>query len=113
VAGEAFQALTSRPAFRLLLGRENPRLSRDQIDGIYDASRSRATKRAALKLYRAAPEATLASPATALRPLDRPALVIWGTRDAYLPREQATIPAPGVPVGPSRTARRPWSLGDA
>jgi pimeloyl-ACP methyl ester carboxylesterase len=89
VAGEAFQALASRPAYRLLLGRENPRLTRDQIDRIYDASRSWATKRAVLKLYRATPEATLARPAAALRPLDRPALVIWGTRDAYLPSEQA------------------------
>jgi pimeloyl-ACP methyl ester carboxylesterase len=89
VAGEAFQALTSRPAYRLLLGRENPRLTRDQIDRIYDASRSRATKRAVLKLYRATPEATLASPAAALRQLDRAALVIWGTGDAYLPSEQA------------------------
>jgi pimeloyl-ACP methyl ester carboxylesterase len=87
--GEAFQATTSRPAFRLLLGRENPRLTRDQIDRIYDASRSWATKRAVLKLYRATPAASLAGPAAALRPLDRPALVIWGTKDAYLPFEQA------------------------
>ena len=89
VAGEVFQATASRPAFRLLLGRENPRLTRDQIDRIYDASRSRATKRAVLKLYRATPAAALAGPAAALRPLDRPALVIWGTKDAYLPSEQA------------------------
>jgi pimeloyl-ACP methyl ester carboxylesterase len=89
VAGEVFQAATSRAAFRLLLGRENPRLTRDQIDHIYDASRSWATKRAVLKLYRATPEATLAGPAAALRQLDRPALVIWGTQDAYLPSEQA------------------------
>lgn len=89
VAGEAFQAVTSRPAYRLLVGRENPRLSAAQIDRIYDASRSWATKRAVLKLYRATPEATLARPAAALRPLDRPALVIWGTTDAYLPSEQA------------------------
>jgi pimeloyl-ACP methyl ester carboxylesterase len=89
VAGEAFQALASRPAYRLLLGRDNPRLTRDQIDHIYDASRSWTTKRAVLKLYRATPEATLASPAAALRQLDRPALVIWGTKDAYLPSEQA------------------------
>jgi pimeloyl-ACP methyl ester carboxylesterase len=87
--GELFQATTSRPAFRLLLGRENPGLTRDQIDRIYDASRSWATKRAVLKLYRATPAAKLAGPAAALRPLDRPALVIWGTKDAYLPREQA------------------------
>src|SRR5262249_21117127 len=87
--GEVFQATTSRPAFPLLLGRENPPLTRDQIDRIYDASRSWATKRAVLKLYRATPAAKLAGPAAELRPLDRPALVIWGTKDAYLPCEQA------------------------
>ena len=87
--GEVFQATTSRPAFRLLLGRENPRLTREHIDRIYDASRSWATKRAVLKLYRATPAAALARPAAALRPLDRPALVIWGTKNAYLPCEQA------------------------
>jgi pimeloyl-ACP methyl ester carboxylesterase len=48
-----------------------------------------ATKRAVLKLYRATPAARLADPAAALRPLDRPALVLWGTKDAYLPCEQA------------------------
>ena len=99
--GEVFQATASRPAFRMLLGRENPRLTRDQIDRIYDASRSWATKRAVLKLYRATPAATLAAPAAALRPLDRPALVIWGTQDAYLPCEQAerqrqAFPSAGV-----------------
>jgi pimeloyl-ACP methyl ester carboxylesterase/2-polyprenyl-6-methoxyphenol hydroxylase-like FAD-dependent oxidoreductase len=89
VAGEVFQATASRPGFRMLLGRENPRLTRDQIDRIYDASRPWATKRAVLRLYRATPAAALAAPAAALRPLDRPALVIWGTKDAYLPSEQA------------------------
>ncbi len=89
VLGEVFMATASRPGFRLLLGRENPRLTRDQIDRIYDASRPWATRRAVLKLYRATPAATLAAPAAALRLLDRPALVIWGTQDAYLPSEQA------------------------
>jgi pimeloyl-ACP methyl ester carboxylesterase len=42
-----------------------------------------------LKLYRATPAATLAAPAATLLPLDRPALVIWGTQDAYVPRDQA------------------------
>jgi pimeloyl-ACP methyl ester carboxylesterase len=83
------QATTSRPAFRLLLWRENPRLTRDRIDRIYDASRSRATKHAVVKLYRATPAAKLADPAAALRPPDRPALVLSGTKDAYLPCEQA------------------------
>lgn len=89
VLGEVFMATASRPGFRLLLGRENPRLTRDQLDRIYDASRSWATKRAVLRLYRATTAAELAAPAAALRPLDCPALVIWGTRDAYVPREQA------------------------
>jgi pimeloyl-ACP methyl ester carboxylesterase len=89
VLGEVFMATASRPAFRLLLGRENPRLTRDQLDRIYEASRSWATKRAVLKLYRATPAAALAAPAAALRPLDRPALVICGTQDPYVPREQA------------------------
>jgi pimeloyl-ACP methyl ester carboxylesterase len=89
VLGEVSMATASRPGFRMLLGRENPRLTRDQIDRIYDASRPWATKRAVLKLYRATPAAALAAPAAALRPLDRPALVIWGSQDAYVPREQA------------------------
>jgi pimeloyl-ACP methyl ester carboxylesterase len=89
VLGEVFMATASRAGFRVLLGRENPRLTRDQLDRIYDASRSWATKHAVLKLYRATPAATLAAPAAALRPLDRPALVIWGSQDAYVPREQA------------------------
>jgi len=87
--GEVFMATASRPGFRLLLGRENPRLTHDQLDRIYEASRPWATKRAVLKLYRATSAATLAAPAAGLRPLDRPALVIWGTQDAYVPREQA------------------------
>jgi pimeloyl-ACP methyl ester carboxylesterase len=89
VLGEVFMATASRPGFRLLLGRENPRLTHDQLDRIYEASRPWATKRAVLKLYRATSAATLAAPAAGLRPLDRPALVIWGTQDAYVPREQA------------------------
>jgi pimeloyl-ACP methyl ester carboxylesterase len=87
--GELFQAATTRPAFRMLLGRENPLLRRDQLDYLYDSSRAWATKAAVLKLYRATSAASLAGPATTLRALDRPALVIWGTKDAYLPVEQA------------------------
>ena len=60
-----------------------------------------ATKRAVLKLYRATPAATLAGPAAALRPLDRPALVIWGTKDAYLPSNK--------PSASARHSRRPTS----
>ena len=101
VLGEVFMATASRPGFRLLLGRENPRLTRDQLDRIYDASRSWATKRAVLKLYRATPATTLAAPAAALRPLDRPALVIWGPRTRTCPASR--------PSASARRFRRPRS----
>jgi pimeloyl-ACP methyl ester carboxylesterase len=73
----------------MLLGRENPRLAREQIDRIYDVSRSWATKRAVLKLYRATPAAKLAGPPPHC---DRSTVPRWscgGTKDAYLPCEQA------------------------
>jgi pimeloyl-ACP methyl ester carboxylesterase len=101
VLGEVFQATASRPGFRMLLGRENPRLAREQIDRIYDASRSWPTKRAVLKLYRATPAATLADPAAALRPLDRPALVTWGPGTHTCPANR--------PSADARRSRRPKS----
>jgi pimeloyl-ACP methyl ester carboxylesterase len=89
VLGELFQVTATRPAFRLLLGRENPKLPRAELNRLYEVSKSWGCKRAVLKLYRATPESVLAAPAAALMTLDRPALVVWGTEDPYLPREQA------------------------
>ncbi|HEX3834484.1 MAG TPA: alpha/beta hydrolase [Solirubrobacteraceae bacterium] len=87
--GELFQATTTRPAFRMLLGRENPRLPRAALDRLYDVSKSWPTKRAVLKLYRASPAQAMGSLRDPLRALDRPALVVWGTDDAYIPWQQA------------------------
>lgn len=87
--GELFQVTATRGGFRLLLGRENPKLPREAIDVMYANSRSWATKRAILKLYRATPESLLMAPVERLRALDRPALVLWPTKDPYLPAEQA------------------------
>jgi pimeloyl-ACP methyl ester carboxylesterase len=89
IVGELFQATTTRPAFRLLVARDNPRLPRETIDRIYAHARTWETKRAVLKLYRATPAKLLSAPTEPVRALDRLALVIWGTQDAYLPREQA------------------------
>jgi pimeloyl-ACP methyl ester carboxylesterase len=89
VLGELFQATATRQGFRFLLGRENPRLPREAIDRIYANTRSWATKRAVLKLYRATPESRLATPVPALRELDRPALVVWPTGDPYVRVDQA------------------------
>jgi pimeloyl-ACP methyl ester carboxylesterase len=87
--GELFQATTTRGAFRMLVGRENPRLPGAALDRLYDVSRSWPTKRAVLKLYRATPATAMGGLRDRLRPLDRPALVVWGTGDAYIPWEQA------------------------
>lgn len=87
--GELFQLTANRAGFRMLLGRENPRLSTAAIDRIYDAASSWPTKRAILKLYRASPTSVARGPVEALHELDRPALVLWGTEDAYLPWQLA------------------------
>ena len=89
VLGELFQATTTRSGFRLLARRDNPRLPREALDRVYDAFDGWPTRRAVLKLYRATPADTMQAWSEPLRALDRPALVVWGTEDAYLPTEQA------------------------
>jgi pimeloyl-ACP methyl ester carboxylesterase len=92
ILGELFQATSTRLAFRLLLRHGNrPPLPRAFVDRMYD-SMDRDTKRAILALYRATDDpggepARMLS--AALRPLDRPALVVWGGKDPYIPVEQA------------------------
>jgi pimeloyl-ACP methyl ester carboxylesterase len=89
VLGELFMATMTRWQFRLALRRENRRLPREAIDRIYAATRPLGTRRAVLNLYRVTPADMLAGGNSELRELDRPALVIWGTDDAYLPYYQA------------------------
>jgi pimeloyl-ACP methyl ester carboxylesterase len=86
VLGELFQRLATRQGFHLLLKHGNPRgLPRDFVDGMYD-DYDRGTRRAVLRLYRATsdPDRQTETLATALRPLARPALVVWGRCDPYL-----------------------------
>ena len=87
--GEAFMATTTRSGFRMVLSHDNPRLPSAAIDRLYEVSRSWPTKRAVLKLYRATPAAAMGALREPLRGLDRPALVVWGTDDAYIPWQQA------------------------
>ena len=85
--GELLMAATTRAGFRLLLRRGNPRgLPRAFVDRMYDDF-DRHTRRAVLSLYRSLADVATAGEtlAAALRPLDRPALVLWGRHDAYLP----------------------------
>jgi len=87
--GEAFMASTTKPAFKLLLGRDNPRLPPNAGERLYEAMRSWPTKRAVLKLYRATPAVAMGALRDPLRVLNRPALVVWGTGDVYIPWRQA------------------------
>jgi pimeloyl-ACP methyl ester carboxylesterase len=87
--GELWQLGATRSAFRMLVGRENPRLSGAALDGLYEAGGGWGTKRAILKLYRATPAKALRGPVEALRVLDRPALVLFGTGDSYVPWQLA------------------------
>ena len=87
--GEAFMATTTKPALGILLRHDNPRLPASAIDRIYEASRRWPTKRAVLKLYRATPASAMGALREPLRELDRPALVVWGTDDVYIPWKQA------------------------
>jgi len=85
--GELSQATTTRTVFRALLKLGNPRgLPLAFIDRMY-ADFDKGTQRAILKLYRATSDIDGFSQMlhTALRPIDLPALVVWGLADLYLP----------------------------
>jgi pimeloyl-ACP methyl ester carboxylesterase len=108
VLGEIFQGTATRPAFRTLISRGEPRgLPRPFVERMYDHY-DRRTRRAVLKLYRAtddpgAPEPELVA---ALRERDPPALVIWGDGDSYLPssyaeRQREFLPRAEVNVLPN------------
>jgi pimeloyl-ACP methyl ester carboxylesterase len=117
VLGELFQATATRPAFRWLVGRGEPRgLPRAFLDTMYDHY-DRRTRRAVLKLYRATsdPGAGAHELAELFAPRDLPALVIWGEHDAYLPaayaaRQRDVFPSADVHVLP---ASGHWPFADA
>jgi pimeloyl-ACP methyl ester carboxylesterase len=91
VGGDLFMATANRAAFGLLLRHGNhgglPKPFVDRMYGDFD----RGTKRAVLRLYRATGDirGLSATVTAALAPLRRPALVVWGANDPYIPVEQA------------------------
>lgn len=105
VLGELFNATTTRTGFGLLLRRGSPPgLPRPFVDRMY-TDLDRGTKRAILALYRATddPAGDSVRLGAALRPLDRPTLVIWGRRDPYLPvalaeRQHEAFPSARVEI---------------
>ena len=105
IAGEAFQATTTRSGLRTALRHGNPRgLPRAFIDRMYDDADA-GTDHAILSLYRATddPGTVGRKHAEALRPLDRPALVIWGAHDPYIPvamahRQREAFPSAEISI---------------
>ena len=88
--GELFMRTTTRSGLALALRRgQSKPLPRERVDAMYAASKDPGTQRAVLSLYRATPDTALGRPREALRPLDRPALVVWGVGDPYIKVEQA------------------------
>jgi pimeloyl-ACP methyl ester carboxylesterase len=87
VVGELLQLVTTRRSFGLFLNRDNPRpFPKAFLDRMYEDADA-GMKRAVLKLYRATSDlgAMVDHVAGKLGPLHVPALVLWGTGDAYLP----------------------------
>ena len=101
-------ATTTRAGFRLLLRRGKPRgLPRAFVDRMYDDF-DRGTRRAVLELYRSVADVAAAGEqlAAALRPLDRPALVLWGRHDPYIGVEHAERQRDAFPHADVRVLER-------
>lgn len=117
VAGEILQGTATRPLFRFLVNRGEPRgLPREFVERMYDQY-DRRTRRAVLKLYRATPDPGGMSENLIglFRPRDIPALVIWGEGDVYLPssfaaEQERAFPSAEVHVLP---ASGHWPYADA
>ena len=98
-AGEQSMRDVDREGFVTMLQAHNPRpLPREFLDRNYDYF-DRGTRCAILKLYRAMPnmQELGREHSEALRPHDKPALVIWGDRDPFLPQHNAALQREGFP----------------
>lgn len=97
--GEESMRGVDREGFVDMIQAHNPRpLPREFVDRNYDYF-DRGTRCAILRLYRAMPNLSELGRehAEALRPHDRPALVIWGDRDPFLPQYLANSNREGFP----------------
>ena len=91
-------AVTSRRQFSKALREANPKLPQRDIDAMYD-DYDRGTRRLVLRLYRNRTDDELLEAAAAhFATLDRPALVVWGAADPFVPVHHAEQQRPGVPA---------------
>ena len=91
-AGELQMATTTRDSWRANMRATNPPSMPDSfIDRLYD-DYDRASRCAILRYYRSSSQNFMTlgrDQAAALKPLDLPALVVWGRQDPYIPPDQA------------------------
>ena len=89
VVGELVMALTSRRSFNKAMREANPKLPQGEIDRMYD-DYDRGTRKLILRLYRNRTNDDLLEAAAAhFATLDRPALVVWGASDPFVPVRHA------------------------
>jgi pimeloyl-ACP methyl ester carboxylesterase len=89
VVGELMMAVTSRGQFAKAIHESNPKLPQAEIDAMYD-DYDRGTRKLVLRLYRNRTNDDLLEAAAAhFATLDRPALVVWGTSDPFVPVRHA------------------------
>jgi pimeloyl-ACP methyl ester carboxylesterase len=93
VLGELLQLYIPRAAWRKRMQGSNPKgLPPAFVDQMYD-NYDRGTRRTVLKLYRATPDPGEAAEEVgkAIKALNKPALVIWGMKDPFLPGKYADV----------------------
>jgi pimeloyl-ACP methyl ester carboxylesterase len=101
VLGELAMGATTRRVLKLSTRESNatpgplPDAWLDSVLAHFDQG----TQRAILRLYRSSPGEVLAAAGARLSRLDMPALVIWGTRDPYVPERFAAEYARALPNG--------------
>ena len=89
VVGELMMAMTNRKRFTGALRDANPKLPAQDIDAMYD-DYDRGTRRLVLRLYRnRTNDEVLEAAAAHFATLDRPALVLWGGADPFVPLHHA------------------------
>lgn len=93
LVGEAFQRLTTKPLFEALVNfRAVRRLPEAFVQRMYQ-DYDQGTRRAVLRLYRATSDldGMARHMIDALSGLDIPVLVLWGARDAFVPKRYAGV----------------------
>jgi pimeloyl-ACP methyl ester carboxylesterase len=99
ILGELVMGSTTRFALKISTRESNATpgpLPEAWIDSVLDHF-DQGTQRAILRLYRSSPSEVLERAGARLARLEMPALVLWGTRDPYIPKRFAELYAQALP----------------